>query len=116
MAFEHKSAPLLSIKDFVIRMVRFGVIALVLITLSLGIGILGYHFFDELSWIDSVLNASMILAGMGPVDPLKNDVAKWFASFYAIFSGVVFLSTVAVFLSPIAHRFLHRLHLNEDEK
>ena len=58
----------------------------------------------------------MILTGMGPVDPMKTDIAKYFASFYAIFSGVAFLSTVAVFLSPIVHRFLHRLHLDEGKE
>ena len=82
----------------------------------MGIGVLGYHYFNELSWLDSLLNASMILTGMGPIDAMKNDGAKWFASIYAIFSGVAFLSTVAVFLSPIVHRFLHRLHLDEDKE
>jgi hypothetical protein len=81
--------------------------------ISLGIGVLGYHYLDGLSWLDSFLNASMILAGMGPVDAIRTDAGKWFASFYAVFSGVVFLSTVAVFLSPIAHRFLHKLHLGD---
>ena len=87
---------------------------MVLIGISLGIGILGYHYTNNLSWLDSLLNASMILTGMGPIDPLINDGAKWFASFYSIFSGVVFLSIVAVFLAPIVHRFLHKFHLDDD--
>ena len=66
------------------------------------------------TWPDALLNASMILTGMGPIDAMKNDAAKLFASFYSIFSGVVFLSTVAVFLSPIVHRFLHKLHVDEE--
>jgi hypothetical protein len=89
---------------------------MLLLGVSLGIGMIGYHYVDELPWLDSLLNASMILTGMGPVDPMKNDAAKWFASIYAIFSGVAFLSTVAVFLSPLVHRFLHRHHLDESKK
>ena len=112
MPFEHRSKPLLSRKEFFIRVSRYGVFSLILILFSLGIGVLGYHFLDELSWLDSLVNAAMILTGMGPVDPLKNDSAKWFASFYAIFSGVAFLSIVAVFLSPMVHRFLHKHHLD----
>lgn len=84
---------------------------MVLIGFSLGIGVLGYHYFSDLPWLDALLNASMILTGMGPVDPMKTDGAKWFASLYAIYSGVAFLSTVAVFLTPIVHRFLHKHHL-----
>lgn len=81
---------------------------------SLGVGVLGYHYLNDLNWIDSLLNASMILAGMGPMNPLTNNTAKVFASFYAIFSGAIFLTTLAVFLSPIVHRFLHKLHLGDE--
>jgi hypothetical protein len=90
--------------------------AFLLLGFSLGIGMIGYHYFNELPWLDSLLNASMILTGMGHIDSMKNDGAKWFASIYAIFSGVAFLSTVAVFLSPIVHRFLHRLHLDDGKE
>ena len=93
---------------------RYAFFSLALLGFSLGIGVVGYHYTNELNWLDSLLNASMILTGMGPVDPMKSDTAKWFASFYSIFSGVVFLSTVAVFLSPIVHRFLHKIHVSED--
>ena len=113
MTFEHKSEPLLSRERFLIRMAKYMSVSGSLILLSLAIGIIGYHYLDDLDWLDSLLNASMILAGMGPVDALKNEGAKLFASFYAIFSGVVFLTTVAVMLSPIAHRVLHKLHLQD---
>lgn len=113
MPFEHRSKPLLPRAQFFMRVTRYGVFSLILILFSLGIGILGYHFLNELSWLDSLLNAAMILTGMGPVDPLKSDAAKWFASLYAIFSGVAFLSIVAVFLSPMVHRFLHKHHLDK---
>jgi hypothetical protein len=80
---------------------------------SLILGILGYHFTENLGWLDSLLNASMILTGMGPVDPMTTTAGKLFASFYAIFSGVVFLTTIAYILAPAAHRFLHKFHLDD---
>ena len=114
MSFEHHSKPVLPFADFLLRVMRYTLFSLALLGFSLGIGILGYHYTNELNWLDSFVNASMILTGMGPVDPMKSEAAKWFASFYSIFSGVVFLSTVAVFLSPIVHRFLHKIHVSED--
>jgi hypothetical protein len=111
--FEHYSKPLLPRELFMVRVLRYLGFTVLSLGVSLGLGMAGYHYLNELSWLDSLLNASMILTGMGPVDPMKNDAAKWFASFYALFSGVAFLSTVAVFLSPIVHRFLHRHHLDE---
>jgi hypothetical protein len=112
--FEHRSKPVLAFDLFIKRMLRYAFFSFLLISVSLGIGVVGYHYTNDLNWLDSLLNASMILTGMGPVDPMKNDAAKWFASFYSIFSGVVFLSTVAVFLSPMVHRLLHRLHVSDD--
>ena len=76
-------------------------------------GVAGYHFFAQLGWIDSLLNASMILGGMGPVDPLQNNAAKIFASFYALFSGLAFISIMSVLVAPFAHRMLHRFHAEE---
>jgi hypothetical protein len=78
---------------------------------SLALGVLGYHYCAGLAWVDALLNASMILTGMGPVDPLRSAAAKLFASAYALFSGVAFLSIVAVLMAPVVHRFLHRFHL-----
>lgn len=114
MGFEHHSEPVIPFDQFIKRIVRYTFFSFLLLGVSLGIGVLGYHFINNLPWIDALLNASMILTGMGPIDPMKNDAAKLFASFYSIFSGVVFLSTVAVFLSPVAHRFLHKLHVDEE--
>ena len=114
MPFEHHSKPVLPLEKFLLRVARYALFSMVLLGISLGVGVVGYHFTNDLGWLDSFLNASMILTGMGPVDPMKNDAAKWFASFYSIFSGVVFLSTVAVFLSPIVHRVLHKMHVSED--
>jgi hypothetical protein len=114
--FEHYTKPILPPELFLVRVLRYVGFTIFLLGVSLGIGIIGYHYVNELPWLDSLLNASMILTGMGPVDPMKNDAAKWFASFYSIFSGVAFLSTVAVFLSPLVHRFLHRHHLDESKR
>jgi hypothetical protein len=115
--FEHRSAPLLPAHDFAIRVLTYAGLALSLILGSLGIGVLGYHHFAGLGWLDALLNASMILTGMGPVDPMATPGAKFFASAYALFSGVVFLTSVAFFLAPLFHRLLHRFHLDlEDDK
>lgn len=106
---------ILSHKDFVRRMLVYTGIALGMVAISLGIGVVGYHYCADLEWLDSLYNASMILTGMGPVDKLETAGAKWFASFYALFSGVVFLSTVGIFFAPIAHRLMHVLHVDPEE-
>ena len=114
--FEHHKQPLASQSVFAQRMLRFGLFAGGMILFSLGIGILGYHAFESLSWIDSLLNASMILGGMGPVNTLQTDAGKIFASFYALYSGIVLLASVGVLITPIFHRFMHRFHIEiEDE-
>ncbi len=79
---------------------------------SLALGVLGYHLLGGLSWLDALVNASMILTGMGPVNEIATVGGKLFASFYALFSGVAFLTIVAVLLAPAVHRFLHRFHLD----
>lgn len=86
------------------------------VLIAVGIGIFGYHFIGRLPWVDAFLNASMILAGMGPVDQLKTTGAKMFASFYALFSGLVFIALMGIVLAPWAHRVLHRLHLDENDE
>ncbi len=91
-------------------MLRSLALALGIIGVSLGLGIFGYHFCAGLSWLDALLNASMILTGMGPVNELHTTWGKLFASFYALFSGVVFITSVAVMLAPMVHRFLHKFH------
>ena len=86
-----------------------------IILVSLAIGILGYHYFFHLGFYDSLLNASMILTGMGPVDAARTDGAKVFASIYALYSGIAFLSCVAIVFGPVIHRFLHRFHIDIEE-
>ncbi len=109
--FEHRKDPLLPRSQFLRRMARYLALALGIDVGSLAIGVLGYHFFEGLSWLDSLLNAAMLLGGMGPVNTLHTTAGKVFASFYAIYCGVIFLVVAGVILAPIVHRFLHHFHL-----
>jgi len=113
--FEHHREPLLSWPIFLGRMARYALVGLLLIAVSWVIGILGYAYFESMSLIDAMLNAAMILGGMGPVDPLRTDGGKIFAALYAIFSGVVFLVSIGVFAAPIFHRVLHQFHIDPEE-
>ncbi len=112
---EHRNSRLASTKQFRHRLLKTGLFSLFMFGTSLAIGICGYHYIAGLRWVDSFLNASMILGGMGPVDALKNDTSKIFAGCYSLFSGVAFLSSSAIFLTPILHRFLHKFHIDPDE-
>ena len=114
--YEHHRQPLAKQSVFAKRLALNGIIGLILLVFSLSLGILGYHFLEGLSWIDSLLNASMILGGMGPVAPLQTVAGKLFASFYALYSGAVLLAAVGILAAPIFHRFLHRFHLADDEQ
>lgn len=109
--YEHRSEPLLARPQFMRRLAGHSLFALGVVAGSLGLGVLGYHGLEGLSWLDSLLNASMILGGMGPVDRLHTAAGKMFASFYALFSGMVFLVAAGILIAPLAHRLLHRLHL-----
>src|SRR4029077_13958139 len=111
---EPRIAPLLSRAKFLRRVGRHFLASLFVIGFALGIGIAGYHWLAGLSWIDSLLNASMILGGMGPVDPLHSSAAKIFASFYALFSGLAFVGIASLMIAPFAHRLLHRFSLDKD--
>ena len=98
------------------RLARNAAIVGALIFLALGIGAIGYHVLAGLPWLDAGLNAVMILTGMGPVNPITTPAAKVFAMGYALFSGVFFLTMVAVLLAPAVHHFLHRFHLDLSEE
>ncbi len=115
MPFEHHRKPLLPRKDFVRRQVRYAGFSLLILFISLFLGTAGYKVFGNLAWIDALLNASMILTGMGPVDHLDTNAGKLFASFYALFSGIAFLTFAGVLFAPAYHRFLHKLHISMDE-
>ena len=111
--YEHRSKPLLSRQKFYVRLAAHGILALGAIALSLVIGVCGYHFLADLPWIDALLNASMILGGMGPVDETVTTSAKVFASLYALYSGLVLLACLGILFAPILHRILHSFHLEK---
>ena len=114
--FEHKSEPLLPKKAFYARLAWSVTATAGIVAFSLFMGSAGYHFLGDLPWIDSLLNASMILAGMGPGDPMQSSAAKLFAAFYALYSGIAFLTMVAILMAPLLHRFLHKFHLEAGEE
>lgn len=113
---EHHSEPLLTRRLFVFRLIRHAALAMAVIIFALAIGMSGYHYLEGLVWLDSFLNAAMILGGMGPVNELHYPAAKLFAGIYALFSGLTFIGVVGIIILPIAHRFLHMLHLDENQK
>jgi hypothetical protein len=112
---ESRQTPLASRTVFARRMGIFFGLSLGVIGVALGIGVLGYHYIAGFDWVDSILNASMILGGMGPMGELQGDVAKLFASAYALFSGLVFISVTGIVLTPVAHRALHVFHLDNND-
>lgn len=112
--YEHKKQPLASRITFFRRSFRNLTYCLLFIGFCLAIGTLGYHYMADVGWLDAFHNASMILSGMGPVVEIKTDSGKWFSSFYAIFSGVAFITNIGFLLAPAVHRILHRLHLEEE--
>ena len=111
--YEHRRHRLLSRIQFARRAANHVLLALLIIALALGIGVLGYHYFAQLPWLDALLNASMILSGMGPVDTLHQSSAKLFASVYALFSGLVFIGVASLLVAPFVHRLFHKLHVEE---
>jgi hypothetical protein len=114
--YEHHDEPLLLRRLFLRRMLGHGLVALFLLLVCLGIGVVGYHVAEGLSWLDALLNASMILGGMGPVSELHTVAGKLFASAYALFAGMAFLVAAGILVAPMAHRLLHRLHLDSADQ
>lgn len=109
--FEHRAQPVIPSHQFIIRLAHSGAIALALIAVSLFIGMVGYHTLEGLSWIDAFLNASMLLGGMGPVDAPVTFGGKLFAGLYALYCGLAVILVAGVILAPVAHRVLHRFHM-----
>lgn len=112
---ESKDEPLASHARFRGRLVASLLTAVVIVALSLLGGMLGYHHYEGMSWIDAYLNAAMILSGMGPVSQLGTEAGKLFAGSYAIYSGLVVVIATGIVLAPVVHRFLHRFHLDDDD-
>jgi hypothetical protein len=122
MKLEHKNAPLASPLKYRQRLLKFGFLGFVLLTFSLLLGTVGYHFFglknndgSPATWVDAFLCASMILTGMGPIGEIPTDGGKIFSALYAVYSGVTFLSIMAIVFTPVLHRFLHILHADTED-
>jgi hypothetical protein len=113
--YERKNEKLATKSVFVKRMAVSFLTAALLISAALSIGISGYHWIARFGWIDSFLEASMILGGMGPVNSLATNGAKLFASLYALFSGLVFIAVMGIVLTPITHRILHKFHADDED-
>jgi hypothetical protein len=109
--FEHLAQPVISPRQFIIRLVHSGIIALALIAASLFIGMVGYHILEGLNWIDAFLNASMLLGGMGPVNTPVTFGGKLFAGLYALYCGLAVILVAGLILAPVAHRILHKFHM-----
>jgi hypothetical protein len=115
MLYERLREPLASWDRFVRRVLTHVGIATALIAVSLGVGMGGYRYFERMEWIDAFLNAAMLLGGMGPIETKFTYGGKWFAGLYALYAGMVVLVAAGILGAPVFHRFLHRLHLDEDE-
>jgi hypothetical protein len=109
--FEHHHEKLMPRNLFLRRLAKYALISLGLILVSLLIGMLGYNTLNGYSWVDSFLNAAMLMGGMGPVGTLHSDAGKVFAGIYALYCGLIELIAIGVFAAPIIHRFLHHFHL-----
>ena len=114
--FEHHHEKLLPRRIFLKRLAKYALISLSLILASLVIGMVGYRVLEGYSWVDSFLNAAMLMGGMGPVGTLHSDAGKVFAGIYALYCGLIELVAIGIFAAPIVHRFLHHFHLEGEHK
>ena len=114
--FEHHHEKLLPRRLFLKRLAKYAAISLGLVLITLIIGMAGYNAFAGYSWVDSFLNAAMLMGGMGPVGTLQTDTGKVFAGIYALYCGLIELVAIGVFAAPIVHRFLHHFHLESDHQ
>jgi hypothetical protein len=113
--FEHHREPLVSRKVFLRRMARCAGLAFLLLSASVFLGAAVYRGVEGFSWVDAVLNAVMVMTGLGLTDPLHTDLAKIFTSFYAIATAIVFYVVLGILFAPLIHRFLHSFHLDLDK-
>ena len=116
MTFERRHQPLASARTFRRRLLGSLGLGGAVLGASLVVGVAGYHWWGGLGWLDALVNASMILGGMGPVDPIVRPAGKWFAACYALYSGVALLTSVGVILAPAVHRLLHTFHVDTEEQ
>jgi len=114
--YERRHEPLISRDAYLRRIARGGGLASAVILAALFLGVSGYHWIEGIPWVDSILNAAMILGGMGPVSELHTTAGKLFAAAYALFSGLMFIVVAGLLFAPVIHRFLHKFHLDAGRK
>jgi hypothetical protein len=114
--FEHFSHPLLSRAAFLRRLSLSAALGLALIGVSLAVGMVGYHSLEDRTWMDSFINASMLLSGMGPLWSPRTDAGKLFAGLYALYSGLAVLVIAGITFAPVIHRILHRFHADDADE
>jgi len=114
LRFESRHEALLPRPAFLRRLGRYVAVVALFIGVSLFVGMAGYHYLEDLPWIDAFVNAAMILSGMGPVAQLQTWGGKLFAGVYALYSGLAVLVAASILMAPIFHRWLHRFHLEEE--
>lgn len=116
LAFEHKRAPLAPRRKFRARVAGAALASLALITGTLGVGMAGFHWIENLAWLDAFHQAAMLLSGMGPVANMTSTAGKLFDGIYALFCGIVLLAATAILFAPVIHRIMHRFHLEDAGK
>ena len=114
--YEHRRQRPLSRRHFVLRVLRHAAAAVAVILLSLVAGMVGFHLTEGYGWLDSYLNAAMLLGGMGQVNPIVTSAGKLFAGSYALYAGLVVIAVMGLMLAPVIHRVLHRYHWDADEQ
>lgn len=112
--FEHRTEPILPKPAFIRRVLMHLGLAVAIVLASLFVGAVGYRMCEQWNWTDATLNAAMILGGMGPVDAVRSEGGKIFATVYALYSGLVVIALIGVVLLPFMHRLMHRFHLELD--
>ncbi|MBV2134311.1 hypothetical protein KRX52_16145 [Pseudomonas sp. MAP12] len=113
--YEPHHTPPIPTARFALRMLTHAGVALVVITISLFFGMLGYQHYEQMSWTDAFVNSAMLLGGMGPVKTVDlSQAGKIFAGIYALYAGLVFIAVMSIMLAPVVHRVLHRFHWEEE--
>ena len=114
--FEHYKQPLISRRKFTLRMLRSGGISLLVIGMAIFVGMWGFHYLENMAWLDSLLNSVMVMTGISAVPVTFTGVGKVFTAAYAIFSNLAFFAVIVILVAPILHRLMHYLNLDIESK
>jgi|SRR5690625_2974036 len=112
--YESKDQPLLPARHFRRRMLKHISYAFLLMLLTLFVGAAGYVILEEVHWHDAFLNTALIVGGIGPYIFPKTALGKLFFAAYGLVVGLVFVTTLGIILAPLAHRLIHRFHLDDE--